>query len=213
MRRFAAQPLLAIKATAPRPGTGAGGFTLIEVMLTLAVLVIMASFAWPVLDRLIESERLAKAGDRLRSRWTGARATAIESGQLILFRYAPGANRYRIECQQDLDQDQPACLARLPLEQTLPDGVRFAADQATGGPLAEGQAELAFDEPADGEWSAPILFCPDGTCSNAELELANDRGWTVRLTLRGMTGVVTVGRPQASPSGGARLELPAEAMP
>jgi prepilin-type N-terminal cleavage/methylation domain-containing protein len=178
-------------------------FTLIEVLLTLAVLVILASFAWPVLDRLLESERLAKAADRVRARWTGARAVAIESGQLILFRYTPGANRYRIEYQQELtsgDEDKPACLARLPLEQTLPDGVHFAEDQGPGEPSPEGLDEFSMGAASDPEWSSPILFCPDGTCSNAQLELRNDQQWTVRLTLRGMTGVVTVGRPQKSSS-------------
>jgi prepilin-type N-terminal cleavage/methylation domain-containing protein len=191
-------------------------FTLIEVLLTLGVLVILASFAWPVLGRLAESERLSKAADRVRARWVGARASAIESGLLIAFRYAPGGNRFRVECVQDGSSDgesKPACLTRLPLEQTLPDGVRFAAEQ---GPEAgdEGFSEPAAEErtAADPGWSQPILFFPDGTCSNAQLELRNERDWSVQLSLRGMTGVASVSRPQSA-DGGRRLPLPGEGGP
>jgi len=179
---------------------GREGFTLLEVLLTFGVLVIVASFAWPVLDRMAESERLSSAADRVRARWVGARASAIESGQMLVFRYTPGGDRYRGECLSADDETTPAGLARLPLEQTLPAGIRFAEEQA--GP---GLASSGFDEPdaaaesllTGNDWSQPVLFCPDGTCSNAQVELRNDRGWSVRLSLRGMTGVATVSRPQA----------------
>jgi len=181
------------------------GLTLLEVLLTLGVLVIVASFAWPVLDRMAESERLSKAADRIRARWAGARASAIESGQMLVFRYTPGGDRYRIECLSSDGESAPACLARLPLEQTLPGGVRFGEEQA--GP---GQPPGGFDEPdadvdslfSGNEWSQPVLFCPDGTCSSAQVQLRNDRGWSVRLSLRGMTGVATVSRPQSGEDAG-----------
>jgi hypothetical protein len=38
-----------------------------------------------------------------------------------------------------------------------------------------------------------VFFYPDGTTSNAVVQLQNDRGRFVELTLRGMTGVVTIG--------------------
>lgn len=210
----------ATRDATPRPGgtieAQRHGFTLIEVLLTLGVLVILASFAWPVLDRLQQSDRLTRSADRVRARWTGARATAIESGQLILFRYTPDGSRYRIQCQQDLqadDPNKPACLARLPLEQTLPEGVRFSAEQTPGQPSADRFNEPAnAATPAEQGWSEPIQFCPDGTCSNADLELRNDHGWTIRLSLRGMTGVVTVGRAQSAQAAG-RLGSPTESTP
>ena len=38
-------------------------------------------------------------------------------------------------------------------------------------------------------WSPPILFNPDGTTSDASLVLQNDKGQTIRVTLRGLTGI------------------------
>ena len=42
-------------------------------------------------------------------------------------------------------------------------------------------------------WSAPIYFYPDGTSSDARLQICNDRNGAIELMLRGMTGVVKVG--------------------
>jgi prepilin-type N-terminal cleavage/methylation domain-containing protein len=191
------------------------GLTLLEVLLTLGVLVIVASFAWPVLERMAESERLSKAADQVRARWAGARASAIDSGEMLVFRYTPGAERYRVERLSADGEAPPPCLARLPREQALPDGIRFGEEQ--GGP---GQPPGGFDEPdadvdslfSGDEWSQPILFCPDGTCSNAQIQLRNERGWSVRVALRGMTGVATVSRPQSGEEAG-RLSPPGEPSP
>ena len=57
------------------------------------------------------------------------------------------------------------------------------------------------------EWSEPILFYPDGTTSTARLLLRmkkheNDtRGVEIELSLRGLTGIVSVGEPLASEEG------------
>ena len=183
-------------------------FTLLELLLVLGVLVIVSSMAWPVLDRLLTSERLAKSADRVRASWIAARTSAIESGRILAFRYEPEAGRFRLELRDELEDSGealPASVAKLPLEQTLPDGVRFAAAKEDLTSLEEPPTEnsekptdLANADQADASLSEPILFFPDGTCSGARLTLRNDRGWSVDLQLRGLTGVVTSGRPQRS---------------
>lgn len=183
------------------------GFTLIELLLVLAVLVIVAGMAWPVLDRLMTSERLARSADRVRARWTAARSGAIESGRILAFRYEPSGGCYRLELQDDLTEDQdgpaellPPAVRKLPIDETLPDGIRFVASadaelsDAVLDQLASGQSGA----PADATLSEPILFFPDGTCSGAHLSLADNHGWSVELRLRSLTGVVTVARPQRS---------------
>ncbi len=189
-------------------------FTLLELLLVLGVLVILSGMAWPVLDRLLTSERLAKSADRVRASWVSARASAIESGRILAFRYEPDGTRYRLALQEEVDEFEerrPPSLAKLPLEQTLPSGVRFLAsqdNQATPGNPADPAAldpetsrePTAPDnlDQADANLSAPILFFPDGTCSSARVTLRNDSGWRVEIQLRGMTGVVTASRPQRS---------------
>ena len=41
--------------------------------------------------------------------------------------------------------------------------------------------------------SDPILFYPDGTTSTSRLRLHNEYGRWMELSIRGLTGVVTVG--------------------
>ena len=41
----------------------------------------------------------------------------------------------------------------------------------------------------DPTWSAPVLFYPDGSCSNSQLTLNNERGAYVTVSLRGLTGM------------------------
>ena len=181
-------------------------FTLLELLLVLGVLVILSGMAWPVLDRLLTSERLAKSADRVRAMWTSARTSAIESGRILAFRYEPDGARFRLALQDELDdledseEGLPPSVAKLPLEQTLPDGVRFVArqdDQATTEEPKEPATPDSLDQ-TDASLSDPILFFPDGTCSTARLTLRNDSGWRVEIQLRGLTGVVTAGRPQRS---------------
>jgi hypothetical protein len=50
----------------------------------------------------------------------------------------------------------------------------------------------------DAVWSEPILFYPDGTATSARLVLKNEHGRSIELTLRGLTGVVSIGTVQSS---------------
>lgn len=48
----------------------------------------------------------------------------------------------------------------------------------------------------ESDWSAPIVFHPNGRAVNARVLLAGQRDFHVEVTLRGLTGVVTVGQLQ-----------------
>jgi hypothetical protein len=69
----------------------------------------------------------------------------------------------------------------------LPENVIFAA-----GDVAASNQVAALLGTSEGEhWSPPILFKPDGTTSDASVVLQNDRGATIRVTLRGLTGIAS----------------------
>jgi type II secretory pathway pseudopilin PulG len=223
-------------------------FTLLELTLVLAVMVILAGLAWPSLERPFSTHRLRMAADHVRAQWTSTRVDAMDSGEVLLFRYAPGSNRYRIERQQPDDGSTsstsgspsgssgaanssasgsksssassggsgsggtsggdplPASVARLPRERTLPDGVNFASgDVSSSDDQSDPTQQLpsAADTTAGSQsgWSEPILFYIDGTCSNARLVLKNDRDFSIEVTLRGLTGVTTVGEIQGNQGG------------
>ena len=52
------------------------------------------------------------------------------------------------------------------------------------------------DELAVISWSEPVLFFPDGSATDTEIELNNVDGRTVQLCVRGLTGAASVRRPE-----------------
>ncbi len=90
----------------------------------------------------------------------------------------------------------------------LPEGVAFLAadvlfDQRSAlqlnetvdpQSLSQFDRSLQSDTLGGEQWGTPIYFFPDGTSSTAQVLLSNDRNEIVRVYLRGLTGMVRVGR-------------------
>lgn len=185
------------------------GFTLMEVMLTLCLLVIIASLAWPTLDKPFANQRLRKSADLIRAEWGEARVEALNSGLTYIFQFTIGGDRYRIQRQaapetppdaeyDDTSTDPSTALQfdaeSAETEHTLPEGVTFvnaktALDSRAATVESEADVTLSMEE----TWSEPILFFPDGTTSTARLILQNRHNRCIELNLRGLTGVVKVG--------------------
>jgi len=170
--------------------------TLVEICLVLALLVVIGSFAIPLMDGGLARAALVGGGDLLRGAWAKARLTAMQSGQTHAFRFEPAGSRFQIvelgqlglpeasEAPGEIAAAAPADMLRLP-KNRLPDGVTFVS-----GDVANSNQVLAtMPAAAEGPWSAPILFHPDGTTSDASLLLTNGRQATIRVTLRGLTGI------------------------
>jgi len=188
------------------------GFTLLEVLLALALVAVISAMAWPQLHRSIAGRRLAVAADAVRSALTLARAEAVRTGAAYQFRYVLGGERFRIDPHDASGLSAAAGIdagteiaAPRGEDQILPEGVRFLAEQF---PVADPEAPsadalTAASIPAGDGWSVPILFYPDGTTSNACLVLTLDSGRAIQLELRGLTGTVAV----------RETTVPAEATP
>ncbi len=125
-------------------------FTLVEVLLTLALLVIVAGLAWVGLQRPLARQRLRSAADAVRSEWCQARNDAMKSGHTYAFRYLVRGNRYHLGPQDDPSAVAAPSAAQSsasdddaldddplppPVDKTLPQGIRFLPCEA-GGDLA-----------------------------------------------------------------------------
>jgi len=176
------------------------GVTLIEIMLVLALLVVIGAVAAPMLEGSLARAKLEQSGELVRAAWTKARLSASESGETRVFRFEQNGARYQILALGELllpenstlsVDDTPerdvSDLLRLG-EARLPDGVVFAKGEVS----ASAQVAALLGETAVTGWSAPILFRPDGTTSDATLVLANSAQQTIVVTLRGLTGVSRV---------------------
>jgi hypothetical protein len=182
--------------------------TLVEVLLVLCLLVVLASIAWPALERPLSNQRLRHSADAVRVLWGRARVEAMSTGQTLVFRYAIEDDRYSIqtyagpestdgqsaegaEASHDYDSD-PAFTSGA--EPRLPEDVIFLSGDTTVDARAESLAlEEAPSVDAGQGWSDPILFYPDGSTSTARVALKNEYDRCIDVSLRGLTGVVTVG--------------------
>jgi prepilin-type N-terminal cleavage/methylation domain-containing protein len=197
------------------------GYTLLELLIVLAILAMVVGLAWPSVHRLSQKGQLQDAARQLRIQLLEARLDAIQSGSVRLFRYQPGTSSYEVSSGGDLDTvDQlglvtPGDAANDdgPLsrgvngdassQRELPDDIVFFDPDA--GPAVEFAGDLAGGG-ADQAWSVPIVFYPNGRTLNARLRLGTPR-YAVDLSLRGLTGTVTVGEVQRlETADGERLE-------
>lgn len=131
-----------------RPARGDAGFTLIEVLVTIAVLAVLLTLGMPTLDRFIHRGKLEGVARQTASLMRVARFDAIKHS-------APGRfvfdfDNDLVHVYTDMDSDgayDPAVdreLGRLP----LPGGVTF---RAAGGDPEDGDAVDAWDdEPCPG---------------------------------------------------------------
>lgn len=72
-------------------------FTLIELMLVLAIMAVLAGLAVPILSGTLELQRLKSAGNTIRAEWMEARVRAMDEGQIFCFRCQLGGNQMIVD--------------------------------------------------------------------------------------------------------------------
>jgi len=185
-------------------------FTLIEIMLVLAIMVVLAAVAAPALRGVMQDAALKNAADTVRIHWTKAHVKAMKTGRIQVFRFEQNGSRFTVQPWAAADDEVEAAPAvqgfgtaeeetaspRLDESSavTLPEGTQFAA----GAAALEGRAQSIEKDIKDAnkfeaDWSQPILFYPDGSSSDAWVIVAGEREVAIRVELRGMTGTTTIG--------------------
>ncbi|WP_197453896.1 prepilin-type N-terminal cleavage/methylation domain-containing protein [Caulifigura coniformis] len=187
-----------------------GGFTLLELVVVLMVIVAIVTLTWPQLLRFAREQQLRDWTSEVRTDLAGSRIKAIENGLVYQFRYEPGGRWFAVlpydrpeagnsAADSDLGKTRieaarssgpPATLKQLPEELHF----RFKDGQPTEELHPDWIKLLPTSEPLGRvSWSLPILFHLDGTADTATIYVENDRGHSQLLTLRGLTGGVTMG--------------------
>lgn len=184
-------------------------FTLLELLLVIALMVMIAAIAWPAIKGPFDTQRLAKSAEQLRAEFGKTRVRAMRTGVIQVFRFQPGQSGYGSETWtasvEDVASSQPAgggfgappAAAAGPSSRTdsLPEGVVFHLAEVT----VDARAANLLGPAGDGGsgpaavWSDPIFFYPDGTTSNTHVVLTNARGQAIVVTLRGLTGLTLPG--------------------
>jgi type II secretion system protein H len=230
------------------------GFTLLELMIVLVLLVMLMAIAWPSLRKPLQRSSTQQAARQLYEDLAAARLSAIETGTTMSLRYEPGGYRYWIgpaemarddeatsssdvelsTASSDSDEREDSFRRLRQVEGELADGVVFAdpaaidneipVDSTLSDMLADEMAEteevepLIQDELGEVVWSAPIFIYPTGRAENAELRLLDPQGYSLTVSVRGLTGAVTIGpltydRDKLEQAGSAFDEDPSQNAP
>ncbi len=176
-------------------------FVLLELLIVLAVLAGVAAISWPTVTGLLAKSEIQSAAKQVRAALARARLDAMESENVRQFRYQPGTGRFEITGLASPDaadrEDDPSVAGHRaaggPVEGDLPSGVRFDASDRDADLSGSLTSAIGVEEE---NWSAPLWFFPNGRTSNARIRLRGRRDHVVQLSLRGVTGTVTIGKPE-----------------
>lgn len=185
------------------------GYTLVELLLALALVGLLASVTVPSAMRMFFRSQLTDAMDQVRAQLAGSRIRAIESGLVYQFRFEPEGRYYiSVPFERETEVSNPNATgsgATLGVGRftrfsgQLPEGMRFvdccSSPTALGGKLGSDVfGELPNADDLSGlEWSPPVLFHADGSAIDAAFEIVDNNAQYVRVEVRGLTGATMVG--------------------
>lgn len=165
------------------------GFTLLEVMLVMAILIIFAAVAAPTVFSLTRDTKVKAAADTIRARANEARAAAVGENRTYRFSLSSDGTRVRvapddtafdtIDLTDALDADEPTIV-----EETLP-------KEVTAQPIADPEQPQVTD---DAGWVRVATFKSDGTTQrDSVIEITEAGVAPLWVRIRSLTGATTVG--------------------
>lgn len=172
------------------------GYTLIEVLLAVIILSILASLAASPLMQSWRDQRTGSATEEVRALLAGTRILALDQDRTWQFVYEPGGTHYlRVPRSAPEEGTSGETTNQGKHSGLLPTEITFG--ESTGGAASSISPDLLDGLADSGElsgvsWSAPILFYSDGTSSEATFEIYDDYGNARTISVRDLTGGVTV---------------------
>ncbi len=173
------------------------GYTLIEMLLVVGIIVLVAGLGWQPLMRLAREHRVREASEEVRVVAAGTRTQALDQDLTFQFRYEPGGRRFiRVPYEQPQSSGTNGQTATVRGQMTgyLPEGMTFQAISGVsdGGGINPAMTAGLSSEFTNVSWSGPVLFFADGTAVSATFDIVDEVSSTRRVTIRDLTGAVTV---------------------
>ena len=170
-------------------------FTVIELILVLAIIVMIASLATPMMTRMIGRQALKQGADRVRVEMGRARVEAIKTGEVHALYFVPQGNWFNVARFTQLPQqsgiasrEQAQLKNRIYTgyeENVLPPNIRFAPSTLEADSRS---VQTLGDVRIDSDSIQPVLFYPDGTSQDATIYIQDNRRNRIAVVLRGLTG-------------------------
>ncbi|MEO1526625.1 MAG: prepilin-type N-terminal cleavage/methylation domain-containing protein [Planctomycetota bacterium] len=200
-------------------------FTLLELLLVMALLALIASLTMPQIAWLLGDQRLVRGGNLLREEMMRARIEAMRGGRIMVVEAQVDTSNIRVrpyfslaDSVNAIDQTgsqaallsgaEQAQIAPVTVDQDqqeesertieLPEDVSVANVAVVSSVRALEIEQATLENQAEG-YGQPILFYPDGTTSTAAIVLTHEVHGRLSVKLRGITGDVSLGELGANP--------------
>lgn len=161
-----------------RLGRQREGFSLLELMLVLVVMIGVMALVWPAVARSVASSEIRDAARQLRERLVEARREAMDSGQPVLVRISPGGRFVKSAAWREAIEF-PEVLAdplgsNPPLESNA-SGAREGSTASSASTGVSGQGDPVAISNASGLDSASLLQLPRAWELPGEIVIADLR--------------------------------------
>ncbi len=195
-------------------------FTVLELILVLAVVVAIAGISWPRMSGFLKRESVMGNIEQVRQMLDHARVQAVEDGITYQFRYEPNGRKYVLlpyDLQVPVDDQSSSSQAlteqsisgssagniKLAIVQELTEDCQFympttliSDDPIVLERLPEPWLKMVRNgvQHRDVSWSAPILFSADGTATTGAVTVVDEDKRYITASVRGLTGTVVTSR-------------------
>jgi Tfp pilus assembly protein FimT len=174
----------------PRPARK--GYTILEILLVLAVLIILGAVIVPTMSGYYGNTRQKAAADLIRSRIVEGRAKAIERG--TWYRIAINQDKTRIRTAPDAGVNGTDFASLTPGSSSAPDSL-VVEDK-----LENATAELIIDPSdttrttSDGEWVTVMTIGPEGICKECDttISVKESNFQPIEIRIRGIAASAAV---------------------
>jgi len=176
--------------------TKRSAFTLFEMVLVVAVLVVLGALAVPAILGTQEAAKGEASADAVRAAWTQARAQAMKEGRPYRFAVVWNKGNFRVAPDDDTfwgsTREQGSPNGPLVLENTLPEGMRFTESPDAGidptAPSGDSTC-LPVGSVSGDSWVSVVVFQPDGSCDrDCDIAFQGKIGSCTTLKLNSVTG-------------------------
>jgi Tfp pilus assembly protein FimT len=174
-------------------------YTLLEIVLVVAIVVILASIALPSFHAMLQQQKLDSSADAFRAALAFARGRAIEEGRPFRVAIVPGKGNFRAAADSsdawsggDPTPD-PSGKESLVMEDALPKGIALSVGSDPQRPQPDSDTVLEVGKVGPDSWKTVAVFLPTGNArTDAEVNILPAEGRGLVIVLRALTAETTV---------------------